>query len=105
MAPSRTFSWCASFVSARWSFDDGDLAAVAAVQGAGDCFCGCCRGLSGLLDAAVLYSVDSASGKLVGGKFQLLHPGDRLVIPPGMPHIFTATQGHTFTYVIFKQKV
>ena len=31
--------------------------------------------------------------------------GDRLVIPPGMPHIFTATQGHTFTYVIFKQKV
>jgi len=44
-------------------------------------------------------------GKLVGGKFQLLHPGDRLVIPPGMPHIFTATQGHTFTYLIFKQKV
>src|ERR1700712_702657 len=31
-------------------------------------------------------------GKLVGGKFQILKPGDRLVIPPGMPHIFTATQ-------------
>ena len=44
-------------------------------------------------------------GKLVGGKLQLLHPGDRLVIPPGMPHIFTATPGHTFTYLIFKQKV
>jgi quercetin dioxygenase-like cupin family protein len=44
-------------------------------------------------------------GKLVGGKLQILHPGDRLVIPPGMPHIFTATQGHTFTYLIFKQKV
>ena len=44
------------------------------------------------------------SGKLVGGKFQILKPGDRLVIPPGMPHIFTATQGHTFTYVIFKHK-
>jgi len=26
------------------------------------------------------------------------------VIPPGMPHIFTATQGHTFTYLIFKHK-
>jgi quercetin dioxygenase-like cupin family protein len=44
-------------------------------------------------------------GKLVGGKFQLLHPGDRLVIPPGMPHLFTATQGHSFTYLIFKQRV
>jgi quercetin dioxygenase-like cupin family protein len=43
-------------------------------------------------------------GKLVGGKLQLLHPGDRLVIPPGMPHIFTATPSHTFTYLIFKQK-
>ena len=43
-------------------------------------------------------------GKLVGAKFQILHPGDRLVIPPGMPHIFTATQGHTFTYLIFKHK-
>lgn len=44
-------------------------------------------------------------GKLVGGKLQLLHPGDRLVIPPGLPHLFTATRGHTFTYVIFKQRV
>jgi len=44
-------------------------------------------------------------GSLVGGKFQILHPGDRLVIPPGMPHIFTATPGHTFTYLIFKHKV
>jgi quercetin dioxygenase-like cupin family protein len=43
-------------------------------------------------------------GRLVGGKLQLLHPGDRLVIPPGMPHIFTATPGHTFTYLIFKHK-
>lgn len=43
-------------------------------------------------------------GKLVGGKFQILKPGDRLVIPPGMPHIFTATPGHTFTYLIFKQR-
>jgi hypothetical protein len=44
-------------------------------------------------------------GKLVGGKLQLLHPGDRLVIPPGMPHLFTAIPGHTFTYLIFKQRV
>ncbi len=44
-------------------------------------------------------------GRLVGGKLQLLHPGDRLVIPPGLPHLFTATPGHTFTYLIFKQRV
>jgi len=44
-------------------------------------------------------------GKLVGGKLQILHPGDRLVVPPGVPHIFTATPGHSFTYLIFKQKV
>src|SRR5258705_1197060 len=43
-------------------------------------------------------------GKLVGGKLQILRPGDRLVIPPGMPHIFTATPGHTFTYLYFKHK-
>ncbi len=49
--------------------------------------------------------LEMRGGKLVGGKLQLLHPGDRLVIPPGLPHLFTATQGHTFTYVIFKQRV
>ncbi len=44
-------------------------------------------------------------GKLVGGKTQILHPGDRLVVPPGLPHLFTATPGNTFTYLIFKQRV
>jgi mannose-6-phosphate isomerase-like protein (cupin superfamily) len=44
-------------------------------------------------------------GKLVGGKLQILHPGDRLVVPPGLPHLFTATPGHSFTYLIFKQRV
>ena len=49
--------------------------------------------------------LEMRGGKMVGGTFQLLHPGDRLVIPPGMPHLFTATPGHTFTYLIFKQRV
>jgi len=44
-------------------------------------------------------------GKLTGGKTQILHPGDRLVIPPGLPHLFSATPGNTFTYLIFKQRV
>jgi mannose-6-phosphate isomerase-like protein (cupin superfamily) len=44
-------------------------------------------------------------GKLVGGKTIILHPGDRLVIPPGLPHLFTATPGNSFTYLIFKQRV
>jgi mannose-6-phosphate isomerase-like protein (cupin superfamily) len=49
--------------------------------------------------------LEMRGGKLVGGKLQLLHPGDRLVIPPGLPHLFTAIPGHTFTYLIFKQRV
>jgi quercetin dioxygenase-like cupin family protein len=44
-------------------------------------------------------------GNLVGGKTITLHPGDRLVVPPGLPHLFTATPGNSFTYVIFKQRV
>ena len=44
-------------------------------------------------------------GKLVGGKTVILHPGDRLVVPPGLPHLFTATPGNSFTYLIFKQRV
>src|SRR5215472_16477021 len=49
--------------------------------------------------------LEMRGGALVGGKTVTLHPGDRLVIPPGLVHLFTATPGHTFTYLIFKQKV
>lgn len=49
--------------------------------------------------------LEMRGGALVGGKTITLHSGDRLVIPPGLVHLFTATQGHTFTYLIFKQKV
>jgi len=44
-------------------------------------------------------------GALTGGKTITLHPGDRLVVPPGLVHLFTATPGNTFTYLIFKQRV
>jgi len=44
-------------------------------------------------------------GTLEGAKTITLHPGDRLVIPPGLPHLFSATKGNTFTYLIFKQRV
>ena len=43
-------------------------------------------------------------GTLVGAKTQLLHAGDRIVLPPGVPHLFTGTPGHTLTYLIFKQR-
>lgn len=43
-------------------------------------------------------------GALNGAKTITLHGGDRLVLPPGLPHLFTATQGNTFTYLIFKHK-
>lgn len=49
--------------------------------------------------------LEMRGGALVGGKTITLHPGDRLVVPPGLVHLFTATPGHTFTYLIFKQKV
>ena len=39
-----------------------------------------------------------------GAKTIPLHSGDRLVLPPGLPHLFTATSGNTFTYLIFKHK-
>ena len=45
---------------------------------------------------------DMDEGKLLEWK---VGPGDTALIPPGMPHIFTATPGHTFTYLIFKHKV
>jgi mannose-6-phosphate isomerase-like protein (cupin superfamily) len=44
-------------------------------------------------------------GALTGGKTIILHPGDRLVVPPGLVHLFTATPGNSFTYLIFKQRV
>jgi len=44
-------------------------------------------------------------GTMIGAKTITLHPGDRLVIPPGLPHLFSATPGNTFTYLIFKQRV
>ena len=43
-------------------------------------------------------------GTLNGAKTITLHGGDRLVLPPGLPHLFTATKGNTFTYLIFKHK-
>ena len=43
-------------------------------------------------------------GTFAGGQTITLHPGDYLVIPPGLPHLFTATKGNTFTSLIFKQR-
>lgn len=43
-------------------------------------------------------------GVINGGKTITLHPGDRLTIPPGLPHRFGATKGNHFTYLIFKQR-
>jgi mannose-6-phosphate isomerase-like protein (cupin superfamily) len=49
--------------------------------------------------------LEMRGGALVGGKTITLHPGDRLVVPPGLVHLFTATPGNSFTYLIFKQRV
>ncbi len=49
-------------------------------------------------------NMETRGGTLNGGKVITLHSGDRLVLPPGLPHLFTATKGNTFTYLIFKHK-
>jgi len=49
--------------------------------------------------------LEMRGGALTGGKTITLHPGDRLVVPPGLVHLFTATPGNSFTYLIFKQRV
>jgi quercetin dioxygenase-like cupin family protein len=56
-------------------------------------------------DAKDVGQAEMRGGTMVGARTITLRPGDRLVIPPGLPHLFTATPGNTFTYLIFKQRV
>jgi hypothetical protein len=42
--------------------------------------------------------------KMTGATIVSLHPGDYVVVPSGVWHIFSGTPGHTLTYVIFKQR-
>jgi|688.fasta_scaffold87876_4 quercetin dioxygenase-like cupin family protein len=41
---------------------------------------------------------------MTGGTKIMLHPGDYLVLPAGMWHIFGGTPGNTLSYVIFKAR-
>lgn len=41
---------------------------------------------------------------MTGGTTITLHPGDYLVLPAGMWHIFGGTPGNTLSYVIFKAR-
>jgi len=41
---------------------------------------------------------------MTGGTTIMLHPGDYLVLPAGMWHIFGGTPGNTLSYVIFKAR-
>jgi len=42
--------------------------------------------------------------KMTGATIVSLHPGDYVVVPAGVWHIFSGTPGHTLSYVIFKQR-
>ncbi len=42
--------------------------------------------------------------RMTGATVIPLHPGDYVVVPAGVWHIFSGTQGHTLRYVIFKQR-
>jgi mannose-6-phosphate isomerase-like protein (cupin superfamily) len=42
--------------------------------------------------------------RMTGARIIPLHPGDYVVVPAGVWHIFSGTAGHTLRYVIFKQR-
>ena len=41
---------------------------------------------------------------MTGASTQVVHAGDYLQIPPGMPHKFDAAPGKTLVYVVFKAR-
>jgi hypothetical protein len=43
-------------------------------------------------------------GTQVGAKTQVLHPGDFVLIPAGLAHLFNAAPGKTLTYAVFKAR-
>jgi mannose-6-phosphate isomerase-like protein (cupin superfamily) len=43
-------------------------------------------------------------GTQAGAKTQILHPGDFVLIPAGLPHKFDAASGKTLTYVVYKAR-
>jgi quercetin dioxygenase-like cupin family protein len=43
-------------------------------------------------------------GTQAGAKTQVLHPGDFVLIPAGLPHKFDAASGKTMTYVVYKAR-
>jgi quercetin dioxygenase-like cupin family protein len=43
--------------------------------------------------------------KMTGAKVISLHVGDFIVVPAGTWYFFSGTEGHTMTYVLFKQRV
>jgi quercetin dioxygenase-like cupin family protein len=43
-------------------------------------------------------------GIQAGAKTQVLHPGDFVLIPAGLPHKFDAAAGKTMTYVVYKAR-
>jgi len=47
---------------------------------------------------------ESRGGKIEGGKMIALHPGDVVVIPAGMPHLFTLEAGKNLRYLVFKAR-
>ena len=43
--------------------------------------------------------------KQADAKTQIVHPGDFVLIPPGMPHHFDAAPGKVLNYVVYKHRV
>ena len=41
---------------------------------------------------------------MTGARIVPLHPGDFVIVPAGVWHIFSGSANHTLRYVIFKQR-
>ena len=46
----------------------------------------------------------AAYDAITGGQTQLLHVGDYVQIPAGMPHLFSVPAGVKFHYVVFNTR-
>jgi len=56
------------------------------------------------VDAVYTNPAEPSGTKMTGARIVPLHPGDFVIVPAGVWHIFSGSANHTLRYVIFKQR-
>ena len=56
------------------------------------------------VDAVYTNPAEPSGTRMTGARIVPLHPGDFVIVPAGVWHIFSGTAAHTLRYVIFKQR-